>query len=273
LENLGRIKTRLETMSELGELVSALRSMSASRSREAQKALKGTRAYCEVVERAIAEVSLLLPDGVGSAKQRDSAALLVMTSENGFVGPFNARLIDHALEVRKPEEYLIICGRRGLIVASERGVADAVPVPMTSRVQGITMLARKIASELSGFTAARIVFARHLPGAALETTVRTVLPLGETFRIPGPILPVVHVSPDELLSQLALEYLFAETAHCLMESLACENAARMRAMDSASRNIEENVDALQREERVARQEKTTTEMLDVVTGVEAVNHD
>ena len=144
---------------------------------------------------------------------------------------------------------------------------------MTSRVQGITTLARRISSELSGFASARIVFATHLSGAAFETIVHTVLPLGETPRLPGAVPPIVHVPPDELLSQLALEYLFAEIAHCLMENLACENMARMRAMNSASRNIEENVDALQRDERVARQEKTTTELLDVVTGAEAVNHD
>ena len=215
------------------------------------------------------------PEGVSTARPRDRAgdALLVMTSENGFVGPFNSRLIDHALEEHRAEEMLMICGRRGLIAASERGVANAVSFPMTSRVQGITRLARRIASELSVFTGVRIVFAKRLSGAAFDTTVRTVLPIGEMLNMAGNIAPLVHIPPNELLSQLAREYLFAEIAHCLMESLACENAARLRAMDSASRNIEENVDALRRQERVARQEKTTTEMLDVVTGAEAVDHD
>jgi F-type H+-transporting ATPase subunit gamma len=260
-------------MSELGELVGALRSMSASRAREAQEALEGTRSYCEVVERAIAEVSLLLPDGAEAAEKPKSAALLVLTSENGFVGPFSSHLIERALDERAPEEKLIICGRRGVVALSERGVADAISFPMTSRVQGVTTLARRIASELSECAAARVVFAKRLPGAAFETSVRTVLPLGKTLDISKDTLPVVHVPPGELLALLALEYLFAEIAHCLMESLACENAARMRAMDSASRNIEENVDALRSEERAARQEKTTTEMLDVVTGAEAVNHE
>jgi F-type H+-transporting ATPase subunit gamma len=43
-------------------------------------------------------------------------------------------------------------------------------------------------------------------------------------------------------------------------------------MDAAARNIEKKLDRLRRDERVARQEKTTADMLDVVTGAEAVNH-
>ena len=67
------------------------------------------------------------------------------------------------------------------------------------------------------------------------------------------------------------EYLFAEIAHSLMESFASENSARLAAMDSASRNIDDKLEVLERDARVAWQEETTSDMLDVVTGAEAVN--
>ena len=62
MEEQSRIKARLESLGELGELVNVLRSVAASRAREAQQAFEGTRAYKGVVERAIAEVSLLMPE-------------------------------------------------------------------------------------------------------------------------------------------------------------------------------------------------------------------
>ena len=274
MEELSRIKARLESLGELGELVGALRSMAASRAREAQEAFAGTQAYKKVVERAIAEVSMLHPDGAEGALRNGAAGrvLLVITSENGFVGMFNTQLIDHALELRTPGERLVIVGRRGQLAAAERGVGDVTAFPMTSRVQGVTALARRIAARFSGVAAARIVFARHRQGAAFDLAAIPVLPFGARSAGPGQTEPVVHLPPGDLLASLASEHLFAEIAHSLMETLASENGARMRAMDSASRNIDDRIATLQRDERVARQEKTTTEMLDVVTGAEAVNH-
>ena len=64
--------------------------------------------------------------------------------------------------------------------------------------------------------------------------------------------------------------LFAEVADALMDSLASENAARLRTMDAASRNIDGKLERLQRDAHVARQEEMTADMLDVVTGAEAI---
>ncbi len=275
MEDLSRIKSRLESLNELGELVGALRSMAASRTREAQEAFAGTRAYRGVVERSIAEVSLLVPERAKDARRNGLAGrvLIVICSENGFVGLFNSRLIERAIQLRQPDEELVIVGRRGQNTAVERGVASALSFPMASRVQGITTLARRIAAHLSGAAEVRVVFARHMPGAAFEIADSQVLPVGEMSTGTQLTPPVIHLQPDELMARLATEYLFAELAHALMESLASENAARMQAMDSASRNIDERTDSLRRDERVARQEKTTTEMLDVVVGAEAVEHE
>lgn len=272
MEDLSRIKARLESLGELDELVGALRSISASRSKEAQDAFEGTRAYRNVVTRAMSEVAMLAPQGVEQRPQDEASrrSLLVITSENGFVGLFNSRLVERAQEVRDPAEDLVVVGRRGQISLAESGVVDAVTFPMTSRITGVTALARRIAKRLSSVAAARIVFAGQKPGATFDIQVKTVLPVPSVPPSESLSPPVVHLPPGELLARLADEYLFAEIAHALMVSLASESVARMRAMDSAARNIEDTIEKLQRDERVARQEQTTTEMLDVVTGAEAV---
>lgn len=274
MEELSRIKARLESLDELGELVRALRSMAASRAREAQDAFAGTEAYRAVIERAISDVMLLRPEGASGIVMTEASrsAVLVITSDNGFVGLFNAKLIDRALELRTPDDDLVIVGRRGQTEASERGVSDAIGFSMASRVQDIVSLARRIMAQLSGVTHARIVFAQHRPGSGFDTQVKTVLPYEPDAAARAVAPPFVHLPVAQLLDRMAHEYLFAEISHTLMESLASENGIRMRTMDMASRNIDDRVNKLRFQANAARQEATTTEMLDVVTGAEAVEH-
>jgi F-type H+-transporting ATPase subunit gamma len=72
------------------------------------------------------------------------------------------------------------------------------------------------------------------------------------------------------LRHLADEYLFAEVTHAIMESLISENAARLRVMESADHNIGDKLEDMVRNEHTLRQEAITSELLDVVTGAEAI---
>jgi F-type H+-transporting ATPase subunit gamma len=276
MEELSRIQARLESLGELSELVGALRSMAAARAREAKEASEGTKHYRSIIERAIRETSPLLDPGPrsrGDASEAHAAVLLVVTSENGFVGGFNSRLIDKALEVRKPGERLFIVGRRGQITASERNVEADADFAMASRRDGVTALARRVGRRVTKAAAARIVFARPGSARAFEIDVRRVLPLDVPHASGADPLdaPLHHLPASELFDGLASEYLFAEIADALMASLASENATRLHTMDAASRNIDDRLEKLVRDERAARQEKTTSDMLDVVTGAEAVS--
>ncbi|EPX84962.1 F0F1 ATP synthase subunit gamma [Salipiger mucosus] len=272
MEQLTRIEARLDSLGELSELTGALRSVAAARLREAQAALTGTRDYCAIVDRAIAEISPLA--GAGRTERKAPAVLLAIGSEHGFVGGFNRRVVERALGERRPDERLVLVGRRAQIAAAERGIATGDDFPMTSREEGVTPLARRMARRLETAASARLVYAHASGGAGYEIALRQVLPLPKVAEDAAVRAqpPLHHLPPDELLDGLASEYLFAETAHALMESLAAENAARLQTMDAASRNIDKRLETLRRQARAARQEQTTADMLDVVTGAEAVNH-
>jgi F-type H+-transporting ATPase subunit gamma len=141
---------------------------------------------------------------------------------------------------------------------------------MTSRAAGVTRLARRISGRLSSLSSARIVHAHYTGGAESEPRVKPVLPLARPKGDGRGDAPLHHLPPDRLMAALASEYLFAEVADTLMDSLASENAARLRTMDAASRNIDDRLDRLRRDAHVARQEEMTADMLDVVTGAEAI---
>jgi F-type H+-transporting ATPase subunit gamma len=223
------------------------------------------------VEHAIA--SLGQTTGPAPRAEISRPVLLAITSENGFVGGFNTRIMEQVRDLRVPEETLVVIGRRGQMLAREMDVRPDVELPMTSRVNSVTQLARRVAKRLNGVTQVRLICAEHQQSGTYSVEHRKVLPL-DPVAVNGNAAepPLHHLTVTELLDRLAAEFLFAEIARSLMASLLCEQNARLLTMDAASRNIDARFDKLRSEERRARQDQTTSDMLDVIVGSEAVNN-
>jgi F-type H+-transporting ATPase subunit gamma len=78
---------------------------------------------------------------------------------------------------------------------------------------------------------------------------------------------------DALFSALIRQYLFVSLYRAFAESLASENASRLAAMQNAERNIDERLTALQGQFHQQRQSSITEELLDIVSGFEALKED
>ena len=278
MEQLSRIKDRIGSLDDLGGLIRALRALSASHVQEAQGALPGIVNYVEAVEDAIAEALALSPGSDGRdmpSGQAGTDVVIVICAEHGFVGAFNERLLDRAIEecADRPNARLAVVGRRGAMLAEERGTAMDWSFPMAIDVASVLGVTRHTARVLSDAVHARIVYAEYRPGGNYEIAVKTILPIDPAVlaRAGATGAPMYHLPPDLLLDRLAEEYLFSEITRAVMQSLASENGARLRVMESADRSIGEKLDGLHRDERVLRQEAITSELLDVVVGSEAVS--
>jgi F-type H+-transporting ATPase subunit gamma len=275
VEQLPRLKARIASLHELRDLFRALRALAASHVQEAQSALDGIRGYVKVIEDSIAEASGLLPraeGGFGDDGPLDGSALIVACSEHGFAGGFNERLLERAEAVRQPGQSLVVIGSRGAALAEERGLDVARSFTMATHVGGVLGVTRRVAEHLLAIGRADAVFGSYRRGGNFEVTVRQILPLdpalleGSQRRSP----PLHHLAPLDLLQRLGSEYLLAEITRAVMESFASENAARLRVMEAADRSIDDKLDGLHRRENALRQEAITTELLDVVTGSEAI---
>jgi len=275
MEQLPRLKARIASLDELRDLIRALRSLAAAHMQEASAALTGIRQYVEVIEDAIVAVADLLPrtDGRDAAPRPDDAhVLIVVCSEHGFAGGFNERLLDRAEAELAPGHQLGIIGRRGAVAAEERKLATSWSVAMAAHVAGVPAATRRVAGHLADVAAADIIFAHPVSSGGFEVEKRTVLPLdpallaGSEQRSP----PLHHLAPEVLLQRLAGEYLLAEITRAVMESLTSENAARLLVMQGADHNIGDKLQDLRRLENALRQESITSELLDVVTGAQAV---
>ncbi len=86
-------------------------------------------------------------------------------------------------------------------------------------------------------------------------------------------VPLYTMDYEKLFSSLLREYIFIMLFRSLVESLAAENASRLASMQAAESNIEEHMDELTKQYNQTRQEAITSEILDIVSGYEALRGD
>jgi F-type H+-transporting ATPase subunit gamma len=276
MTRLVEIEGHIAIMSELLDIVGAMRSLAAMRVQEAQRALPGIRRYADSVASAIAAALLLLPPP--AAERGGGRALVLFLSEHGFVGGFNETLLAAAEAAMTPADSLFVAGTRGAAIAAERGLPAAWTQPVASRPAGAPDSANHLAAELyRGVVAGRIgrievMFARYRQGRAASVERHLLLPLdleGLAARRSG--LPPLHqLEPRALLEKLMEEYVFALLTEAVVESIASENGARFLAMESAHDNVGKKLEALHRAARQVRQSEITEELLDLITGAEAM---
>ena len=270
------LRARTASIEELSRVVTAMRSLAAAQVQEAERALPGIRRCAEIVGNAIARTRPLL--GASIAPMDVPPRLVVVCSERGFVGGFNEHLIEHAAAMPEAAAgHTWIVGTRGVQLARSRRLATEWTIPMATHARGVFDAADALAAEIEQRLARgelgglAVLATRHRPGepAAIERRLLLPLPAVEE-RLAAALPPLHHLAPVELLARLVGEYVAGELARALMESLASENAARLQAMEAARHHISDKLGDLRGEANRLRQEEITAELLDVITGAEAV---
>lgn len=283
MPRLTDLQTRVTSLLQLTEVVSAMRSLSAARVQQAHDRISSIRQYTSVVEGALGDVlsGLAVPPELVPNETTGPGAVIVFGSEHGFVGAFNDRLLERAVpELRGTEEQLYVVGSRALIAARERALSVAWSSPSASHVGGISDVGLRVAEHISAVVTDRdlqrvvLVYARGSVGTTWRVVTETLLPFDvrpfrpRHQRRPSPLS---NLSAKPLLNALVDELVFAQLNHVAAESFASENISRLAAMESAHDNVGRKLDELQRLESTLRQEEITTELLDIVTGAEAMN--
>jgi len=278
MTRLNEIEAHIGNMVELREIVSAMRSLASMRVQEAQHVLPGVRSYAETMAKGIGAALQLVPEARSArGAARGRRALVLCTAEHGFVGGFNERLLDAAQPSIAAGDRLFILGSRGAAAAEERGSPAFWAYPMATRPAAAPETIRALTAELyRGIGAGNVaeiavVFARHRQTSGTTIERRQLLPVDPASLTPAHLTqpPLHNLPPEDLLEQLIADYVFALLTEAAVESLASENAARFAAMQSAHDNVAKKVEELREEARQTRQTEITTELLDLVAGVEA----
>ncbi len=278
MTRLSEIQTHIGSMSELRNIVGAMRSLAGMRMQEAQQARLGIHRYAETAASALADSLLLLrePESPHQA-MRGRLALILCAAEHGFVGGFNERLLDAAEAVLERGDLLFVLSSRGNALATERGRratwAHPMPTRCTAALETVQLLSAELYPYIARGEIARVdvIYAHYRQGSTSTIERHLLLPLDVMSLKPKQTgqPPLHYLEPVALHEKLMDEYAFALLTEAVVESILSENAARFAAMESAHDNVSKKLEKLRHEEREARQSEITMELLDLVTGAEA----
>jgi F-type H+-transporting ATPase subunit gamma len=281
MPRLEEIATQIRSLKELSGVIAAIRVMATVQMQQGERALDAVRNYTEIIRGAVAEASALVAeDGETAATHvQPRPGLVVFCSEHGFCGAFNEPLIRATAEAshQQPNLHLLFVGTRGALRAAEHGVRPQITLTMATHISGVGAAARRVAAALYGMliagtiTSAEMLHMSETRGTASLQRVK-LLP----FEAPSPIRqqtvapPLTNMPPRRLRDELAAEYMFAMLEAAAMESFTSENAARFHMMQAAHENIERKSADLNRLARRMRQETVTAEILELISGAEAL---
>src|SRR3954469_3859591 len=185
-ERLADIETRLASITELQDVVGAMRSIAAVRLQQAAGSLAATRAYAEVVADALASAAALLPEARpdGGRANGGGRGVVLFCAEHGFTGAFTERLVEAVLADPEPPTLLVI-GSRGAALLEERGRAPEWYLPMATQPAAVPTTARHVADALFdqvGSAPGRLrrvdmVYGRHHGGGPPTIERRALLPI------------------------------------------------------------------------------------------------
>jgi F-type H+-transporting ATPase subunit gamma len=278
------IATRITSLAELLEIVSAIRAISASQMQQALRSLEAIRRYSEMIQAGLSDAATLLPSEAAAAPAPVplKSGLVIFCAEHGLCGGFNEhplRVAERALAESAGKLVLIVVGTRGGQICREHGLQPEVVLPMATHCAGVTSAARRVATELyQMFSEGRIaglevVYAQHagshLPRIERHRLLPLEIPVVE--RRPLLIPPLINLDPRRLFDDIVGEYFFAALENAAMQSFFSENSTRFQTMEAAHQNIGNKSEELTRLARRLRQEAVTTEILDLISGAEALS--
>jgi len=280
------LKKKLKTAGDLLSVVKTMKSLASVNIRQYEQAVQALVGYGRAVD--LAWLALFRGGGLPLAESHGPAVILVIGSDQGMVGSFNEVAIRKALETEQqiaggePVSYWA-SGERTLYALLDAGRDVALHFGLPGGLATIDVTALHIIEAIDtwrrdqGVIRWYVVSNQPSGKVAYGPAVRKLLPLDrewagqfEQRSWPARNIPMLGLPPDTFFERLFGEYLFISLYRALGQSLAGENAARLAAMQSAEKNIEELRESLATSYRQTRQDLITSELLDVVSGFEAL---
>ena len=292
MPNLKDLKTRINSVTSTQKITSAMKMVAAAKLRRAQEAAESGRPYATRMQAVIASLAANADKSSASELLVGRAAvkthlLVIISADKGLCGGFNgsvARLAKHEIDRLEAE------GKSVQIYFVGRKAADALGSAISdrtfARVEGVqgTNLGFESASEIASkiitgfeegqFDAVSVIFNRFVNAITQEVTHTSLIPVQieapENEASESAIFYDYEPEEAEILSALLPRNMSTQIFSALLESSAAELAARMTAMDNATRNAGDMIDRLTLVYNRTRQANITKELIEIISGAEAL---
>ncbi len=284
-------RRRIRSVKNTQQITRAMKFVAAARLRRAQEAAIAARPYASELSRLLRSIMARIdePEHPLLAKHPAERILaIVLTGERGLAGAFNANILRKAnefLRERRDKKLSIVpVGKKGRDSLKRAGFQFAAEyVNVLAKVEFST--AREIAGLVANLyikdeiDAVYLIFSEFKTVMTANLKIEKLLPVeperaqpndksGEkTSEQPESQVDYIYEQPvEKLLAALLPKYIEAQVLRAMLESSAAEYAARMAAMESATRNAGEVIQALTLHMNKVRQAAITKEIIEIVSG-------
>lgn len=285
MATLKAIRKRIGSIRNTQQITKAMKMVSAAKLRRAQEAAVRARPYAEKMTDLLKNLSARVsPDAHPLLKAREAKKihLLLLTSDRGLCGGYNANLIRAAeafirREGAGKEIHLVLVGRKGADHFRRRRAAIAerhINILATPPEELAAALAEKAIDRLikGESDAVYLLYARFRSALSQVPTLEKLLPVAVSESEPAAPLTEYLYEPgvDAILASLLPKVAEVSIYRALLEATASEHGARMTAMDSATGNASKMMGSLTLQMNRARQASITRELMEIVGTAEAL---
>lgn len=290
MKTVESIKSSISSAEDLGSVVRTMKTLAAVNIRQYEAAVESLTEYSRTIHTGL---RMLLREGADersdSGRSGTATGVIVFGSDQGMCGQFNeqiCRFTEQLLLEHAPPIVPVICaGHRVADLLAGNRVQVAHTFDLPGSVEATTSLVHDLLPCIDQWREShrvgRILVAHNRRQSASSWKPHSfrLLPLQlEQFARPdsaseervSKCLPYWTMPTAALFSRLVRQFLFVSLFRACAESQAGENASRIAAMQSAEKNIGERLRTLRTQYAQTRQNSITEELLDVVTGFEAL---
>ncbi len=292
MASLKDIRARIESTKNTQKITKAMKMVSAAKLRKAQNNVLSLRPYALTMRKVISDIALTqkISHPLMEPKANPKKVLLVvLTSDRGLCGGFNANIskfaesyiAENKLKYDKIDFFFI--GKKASDYFIKRGIK-----PIESMVKldkelsyqlAATVASRLLKTFLDGhYDEIRMIHNEFKSAISQLAVAETLLPISIEHSSFGTDKNkanfsedmIYEPSPEKIIEQLLIKHFDLQVYRCMSESVAAEHGARMTAMENASNNARDMISSLTLTYNKLRQEKITTELIEIVSGAEAL---
>jgi len=294
MANLKEIKRKIGSVKNTQKTTNAMKLVSSAKLKRTEELAKKSRVYAEKLTELLNEIAVKMQnasdEGIDNVYFKDSqnpkkVDIVFITADKGLCGGFNSQTIKSVNKLL--EEYqakgtkvrLRAVGRKGIDYFKFNNVELSDEIIGLSAApdfkQASEFISEVAESYVNGDTDKVIVIHNgYVNMITQELRIDQVLPVDSSgIELNAVSTSELEVEPDDddtLLNALVKRYVEYTMYYSLIDSLAAEHSARMQAMDAATKNAKEMVKELNVKYNKARQESITTELIEIISGMESM---
>lgn len=284
------LKRRIQSAQDLLGVVKTMKALAAVSIRQYQRAVESLMDYNRTVEMGLQIALKDRRDALSSAASRTPRlGAIVFGTDQGLCGQLNNVIAQHALEdmdrtgIPSENRVVIAIGLKTADLLEDGGQRVFETLPTPGSTAGITPMVQDITLFLEAWRFRNHVenmilyYNEYASGANYRPRTQRLLPVDKAWltsirkrKWESRTLPMYTMDWEPLFRAMIREYLFVSLFQAFANSLASENASRLAAMQNAEKNIEERLEELHVQFHRQRQMTITEELLDIVSGFEAM---